>query len=897
MRIAHYVPSTHWDREWYEPFQGFRMRLVSMVDEVLEMFDTDPGFTSFDMDGQVIPVYDYLEIRPENRENIAGYVQEGRLKLGPWYVLPDEWLVSGESLVRNLQFGIECAESFGAPSSRAGFVCDMFGHTGQLPQIFDQMGLPAAFVWRGTHESELHGHFNWKAPDGSMIPAYRFGRIGYCSYAIDVRGIRKSTPFNIGDAVDRLVTFVSTEAQRSKINPILLFDGADHLEIEPKTSELLARANEALEPQGIRIEHSTLDNYIDELLEERSKIEKTVIGELREPGRDPVAVDEQWLIPGVLSSRIHLKQKNAECEDELCQWTEPFSSFAAEYGHGYPDGYLRTAWKHLFENHPHDSICGCSIDQVHQDMLYRFDQSIGISSRLTVQALKAIAVCTVSEGLPDGSIMLALFNATAIPIDEPVDFDIPLPENWPNRFHEFFGYEEKFAFRLKSAHGDDITYQLVGQRCDSKGFRRERYSFPVADNRHRISVTAALKVPAYGYTTIMVEPVDGPVRYPGSMAVSHREIENDVLHVRAEMNGTLTVTDKRTGKLYEQLLTFEDCADIGDGWYHGIAVNDRINLSSGCAADVAVIADGIGKTTLHITYAMNVPYRFDFRKMERCVRTVPLTIVSDVTLREGSDRIEVTTTVDNTVLDHRLRVLFPTNCDGETYMSDSAFDAVERPVALKEGNDVRRELDVETRPQVSWTAFGDGVGGLAVVSRGLPETAVIDRKDRPVALTLFRAFRHAVLANDNPGGQIQGRHTFRYDIVPIDGEIPIKRLFLLGQRVNGPVRVIDIIPDDIKQQRRDVTLPKEHSFLSVDGNAVITSVQRKDNCTHVRLFNPYDATESIRLRFAAGSGSAKCVALDGSDDTKASVMSHDDVTEVIISPKRITTVVFNTDNS
>ena len=891
-RTAHYVASTHWDREWYEPYQGFRMRLVSMLDEVFATFESDPAFKSFVMDGQVIPILDYLEIKPENRKLVESYVRKGRLKLGPWYVLPDEWLVSGESLVRNLQTGIELAGEFGAPSSRAGFMCDMFGHVGQMPQIFDQMNIPVSFVWRGTLEKESPGHFNWKAPDGTITPAYRFGRTGYCTYAFAVRDPFGDDPFDLEKAVENMIEFAVMQSRRIKTGPILIFDGGDHLEIEPQTSALISRANKQLESYGITVVHSTLDNYMTDLLKERGNIQKTLVGELRESSRDPGSIDEQWLIPGVLSSRIHLKQHNALCEDELCLWAEPFSTFAGEIGMEYPDGYLRTAWRHLLENHPHDSICGCSIDQVHKDMEFRFDQSLGISSRLTAQALKAVAVAAAPSDMPDDSLMLAVFNATAADIDEPVDIDIPLPTNWPKRFQEFFGFEEKFSFRLVDATGEDIPYQLSGQRRDSKGFLRQRYKFPKGDNRHIVSVTASLKVPAFGYTTVMVVPVDGPTRYPGSMAVSHNIIENEALTVKAESNGTITITDKRTGKTYNQLLTFEDCADIGDGWYHGVAVNDRICLSTACSADVSVVADGINKAAIRITVTMNIPEQFDFGKMERSSRISPLIITSEVTLRKGSDRVEVTTVIDNTIRDHRVRALFPTNIEGDTYLSDSAYDVVERPVALKEDNDIRRELDVETRPQIMWTVFGDGKSGLAVVSRGLPESAVINRPDRPVALTLLRAFRRAVLTNDNPGGQIQGTHTFRYDIVPVDGEIPINRLFHLGQRVNTPVRLTDIFPRDIRNSEQSEKLPREHSFLKADGDIVVTSIQRQGDSMLVRLFNPHETTEKISLDPAASYTEVRCVTLDGRDDSKSTVLSRGEMTELLIPPKRIATVIF-----
>jgi len=523
-------------------------------------------------------------------------------------------------------------------------------------------------------------------------------------------------------------------------------------------------------------------------------------------------------------------------------------------------------------------------------MIYRFDQSLGISSRLTSQALKTIALAAAPKGLSGDSLMIAVFNATAEDINEQVDIDIPLPTNWGKRYQEFFGYEEKFSFRLVNARGEEVPYQLVAQERDRKGFRRDRYKFPAGDNRHVVTVTAPVKIPAFGYTTLLVTPVDGPTRYLGSMAVSHNTVENEILQVSANPNGTITITDKRTGRKYEQLLTFEDCADIGDGWYHGIAVNDRVCLSTASGADIAVVSDGICKATMQIAVTMNVPKGFDFGEMKRCEETAHLRIVSDVTLRKGSDRVEITTAVDNTILDHRLRVLFPTDLAGDTYLSDSAFDVVKRPLALAKDNNIRRELDVETRPQITWTAFGDGKNGLAVVSRGLPESAVRNIPDHPIALTLFRAFRKAVFSNDNSGGQIQGKLTFTYDIVPIAGEIPVHKLFLLGQRVNVPVRTVDILPVDREQSKLVYTLPCEHSFLTVEGNAVVTSVQHANGKIQVRLFNPSGGTEKIMFKPAVAWTGARCITLDGRNDTKSTVLPSKNRIEVLIPPKRITTV-------
>ena len=138
-RTAHYVISTHWDREWYQTFQDFRFQLVRLLDRVIVALQDGTLQGPFQTDGQAIMLQDYLEIRPERTELVKQLVREGKLIVGPWYVLPDEFTVSGEALVRNLRMGAELVRAMGAEPSKAGFLCDMFGHTGQMPQIFGRI--------------------------------------------------------------------------------------------------------------------------------------------------------------------------------------------------------------------------------------------------------------------------------------------------------------------------------------------------------------------------------------------------------------------------------------------------------------------------------------------------------------------------------------------------------------------------------------------------------------------------------------------------------------------------------------------------------------------------------------------------------------------------------------
>lgn len=888
-RVGHYVASTHWDREWYESFQDYRFRLVNLLDELLDTMQRNPAYRYFQLDGQTIPVEDYLEIRPEREGLLREMVQAGRLRIGPWYVMPDECLVSGESLVRNIQMGLEVASKYGTPS-RAGFICDIFGHTSQLPQIFRGFGIDTAFLWRGVNEPTHGALFRWQAPDGSEVIAYRFSpQGGYCSYAFKVRkGIEPDRAVDIATALEGLTDLLDVETRRVPTPSFLVFDGGDHLEIEPRTPEILKKANQKF--SEVELVHSHLEGFAEDLREQREHITKVFKGELREPG---LPNDEAWLIPGVLSSRIHLKQANARCENQLTLWAEPFSTFAAALGRPYPAGFLRTAWKHLLTNQPHDSICGCSIDQVHKDMVYRFDQSYQIAAHLTRDALRYIADRVQVPDLGEKDLALVVFNPGSGAIDGPVDLTIRFPKNLDAVYQEWFGFEPKIGFRLYDAGGNEVPYQYVNQRRERMGFRRPLRKFPVPDPRHEVDIAAHLSIPAYGYTTLVCRPVREPTRHLGSMLVNDHTIENEFLQVAVGTNGTLRVLDKRSGQTYDNLLTLEDRADIGDGWYHGTAVNEQVYTSIASAADVAVVADGIAKATLSIRVTLNVPEQFDFDRMVRSEKARPLLVTHFVTLRQGGDRIEIRTVVENSVRDHRLRVLFPSGANASTYLADQAFDFVQRSVALRPDNARYKEMEVETKPQQTWTAVFDEKRGLAVVSTGLPESAVRDIPERPIALTLLRSFRRTVFTSGEEGGEIQGRHEFNYWIVPLAGPPEPARLTRLGQRLAGGTGVVQLEHRDVVGGK-DRPLPPVHSFMQVQpSGVVVTAVHRRSEgeAASVRMFNPGEKPVDAALAMAGMAGQALMTDLEGKPLDPLPRQGEN--VAVNVPPKRIVTIRFD----
>src|SRR5258705_5284637 len=394
MLTIHVISHTHWDREWYLTHEQFRFRLVALVDRLLDLLDADPNYKYFHLDGQTIVLEDYLEIRPEQEPRLRKAIEAGRILIGPWYVMPDEFLVSGESLIRNLLRGHRISHQFGTPMP-VGYLPDLFGHVGQMPQIWRQFGLDNTILWRGF--GGANAEYWWDAPDGSRLLMMHLPPEGYCNATRIV--------FDPADMMARAKDKVDFERGRTRTGQALLMNGVDH--VEPHTSiPLLIEQLSAI--PGQRARHSTLPDYVAAVRTavetERPPLE-TIVGELRG------GTDYANLLPGVLSARVYLKQQNAHVQTLLESYAEPLSVFASLAGARYPAGELRHAWKTLLQNHPHDSICGCSIDAVHEENMTRFARARQVGDAVVESALDVIADSVPAPG--DGVLRAVVVNPDA----------------------------------------------------------------------------------------------------------------------------------------------------------------------------------------------------------------------------------------------------------------------------------------------------------------------------------------------------------------------------------------------------------------------------------------------------------------------------------------------------
>ena len=883
---VHVVSHAHWDREWYQPFQQYRRRLVGTVDEVLAILERDPAYRYFWLDGQTVVLEDYLEIRPENEARLCRLIQDGRLGVGPWYVQPDEALVSGEALVRNLLLGHRLVARFGGRVPRVGYVPDIFGHISQLPQILAGFGIDNACLWRGLHGDGYPSELSWEGADGTRVLLVHFSdHWGYSDWFANVRRPfleREPEPEELAQAVAKYLAY---KGERATVPVVLAMDGCDHTEPDPRLPRWLAVLGERL--PGVRFIHSSPEQYLARLRELVRK-PRRVQGELREPAKIAAG---NWLLNGVLSSRIHLKQRNAACQTLLERWAEPAAALAAVYAsRPYPRAYLRAAWRHLLQNHAHDSICGCSVDQVHQDMLYRFDQAALIAEETAQEALQALAAGVgVAEGTP-GSHLLILFNPGPMPLEGTFLVDLELPAE-PLTRHRALSDPNRHFVRVYDGEGREMPAQLCALAQHEPRWRRPHQGLPQQEAVDRFTVALRVSVPPCGYASYTYERASWPARTSGRMAAGPRTWEGRNLRLSVNANGSLNLLDKETGVEYRELLTWEDVGDIGDGWNHFPPIQDRRVTSAGAAAMVAAEWEGPLFTRLRIDWRLRVPAGATADDLARSESEVELPITAWLDLPYDAREVRCRVRVENTARDHALRALFPTGRSADCFYTDQAFDLVRRPVHPPDRRDWHESAD-EMVPQQSLVAVHDDEGGLALFSQGLPAVNVRPDGARTIALTLLRGFAKTIMRQGEEGGQVLGRHEFHFALAPFRAGPGweaglVQRAAAYGAGWRALLRAAAPGPG-----------PRQASFLSLEPGELVLSALKaaedEEGLYVLRLYNPTAAGVSGRVRLARAVGEAWLASLN-EERVRPARVGPDGAVAVDVGPKKVVTLLLRWD--
>lgn len=873
----YYHTSTHWDREWYLPFQGFRYNLVKMIDGMLEASDSDRDYGVFTMDGQTIVLEDYKEISPEGAEKLQKLIDGQKLKVGPWYVMPDEFLVSGESLIRNLMKGHRLAKKWNTTAWKYGYVNDIFGHIAQLPQIFEGFDIHGAYLGRGLGNDKPMSHFLWKAPNGSEC----YGYLGYYGGFARDYVVNK---FGTDDFDKALTDYIENEISKTDVPVILLLHSDDHRDFDTVVPDIKKRIKE-LYPDA-ELKHIPLDEMVKEVGAYKDKL-PVVSGELAHT-RDYGAEHSGGLsgnlplIANCLSSYYPLKQNNDRCQNLLEKCIEPLIAVSEFFGKKLNRQYANLSYQYLLQNQPHDSICGCSVDQTHQDMLYRYAQVYEIADALKWDFFY--------PGYPDikcagNEYRLDYFHFEPYAEKRIITVNLPFYGSFPKNPHLFQNSEPICCFKILDENNNEVPYQI--EKVDYTAQRRIVKQW--AENVNTYTVSFEADLPACGRVSYRVVPAETyNVVYAKGLESGDNWAQNE--HIRLEITdkGELNITDLKSGRTYYALNQTVDNGETGDGWWHMPPVNDRVILSSGESAVIEKISDGASSVTFTVKKELTVPAEFNDYTHTRSERTVRLPICSTVTLKKNENYVHIETVIDNVAKDHRLRLKLPTGISSDSYFTGQAFYCVDRPTALTLESQQRYERETAEKNMngIVGVRNGDGSGFVFVSAEGLHEGTVNEQGD--IYVTLLRAFRKVFHQPNAEKSELQQKLVYKYALVPISAETEYSDLL----RIQNALSDTDIYT--CYKVDKDISFEKSVSLITVTNKNTATSVIKKaeeGEGTVIRLFNTTDKEQTTDILL--GFDCSKAEELNLNEEALGNIDIKERGVSLTLKPWEIKTVKIN----
>ncbi|MBC1846994.1 alpha-mannosidase [Listeria seeligeri] len=845
---AHIISHSHWDREWFLPLESLRFKLVTLMDEVEGLLDMEAGFNHFHMDGQMIMLEDYLAVKPAKREKMKQLVADGKLRIGPWYMLQDAFLTSGEANIRNLQYGLEMAKEFGHVE-KIGYFPDTFGLYGQVPQLMSQAGFDTVVFGRGVNPTGFnnqvfdsafaskYSEMFWESPDGSKVLGILLAN--WYSNGNEIPVEKEAAKVFWDKKLADVERFASTDEW-------LFMNGCDHQPVQTDLAEALEVAKE-LYPD-VDFIHSHFERYQDAVKQslEPEKLQ-TVYGELTSQQSDGWST-----LANTASSRIYLKQANEKIERLLERLAEPISVMASDAGVPYPHEYLAFAWKLLMENQIHDSITACSLDEVHREMEVRFEKVEQVTMSLISNAARKLTEqITIAEtGIP-----ITIFHAGGVEFAKTIEIELETDEIHFSEMH-FEQIPDELAklpaqtFRLETSEGLEIpvvveplgihfNYDLPERKFrDSYFARKYKLTFTVEN------------LPAVGYETLYAHAISEVE--PEAEISSALTMENRFLKVEVAANGTYTLFDKMSGIEACGLGAYEDVGDIGNEYMFKEA-GDKLRVDTlQSKPEISVLRDDkLGKTII-IRHEIEIPESASAafaeekrrlvwhpeRKSPRSEKRIILKVATELTLNKHDKQLAVRVKIVNNADDHRFRVSFPTGVTCETHQAGSVFEVTTRP--NKQAKEWTNPTS-DNRKQAFVTS-----GNVLIATHGLPEYEVSENGDK-LELTLLRAVSEIGDWGDFPAYEAECHReiTAEFYVFLTDGskainsELPAEVSALLA-----PVYAMQHKPSN-----KTKILPENQNFAkwkAANGLVFSTFKLAKDNKRIVRFYQT--ATEPTILQ-------------------------------------------------
>ena len=838
----HIFSHTHWDFEWYEVEEGFKLQLVRLIDHLLEELERDPKF-KFYFDGQVMPIEDYLEILEEqdhldnkNRvgaaeRNIRKFVQRGQLKIGPCWTTPETSLISTESLIRNINRGLRFSKKFGTASS-VFYNADAFQYHSQVPQIIRGTGLKTAFTWRGSKEGmALKDLSLWKGADKTIVlryyPARTYAQIWHLPEdPMDAMGMIKRE-------AEQLRHFAVTRH-------ILITQGNDQFKAQSGLNETIKKVGD-LVGEGYTVSQVSLEDFFDLVKNEKLQV---LPGEL---------TGNKWActLSGQLSARMYLKQKNEKAEIAMEKWAEPVAAFSWLLGGEYPAGLMERAWEYLMKQHFHHCNA-CAVDDVHREGEVRYNSAIELAKDITDEGLTTIASkINTTAIIHKWESALVVFNTAGVERSGVITAQINT--GMIARKHEDWQSNKKNRQGKKGAIADLGLWDEKGEKIPYQVLEKDEDTYDIA--------FWADQIPPFGYKTFGLDFGGGQNKFREDPIADEKEnaLENEMVKVTIQENGVFTILDKRNGALFKDLNLIENTADHGDTYNYDPLRGDRPMTTREAKGRISIKANGPFLATYQVKTELNLPEDLSSDRKKRSGRIIRLPLFFHITLLKGSPLVLVSATVDNRVKDHRLRALFQGVKSDVVYVqtqSDVVKRRIKRPKnhAQSIKRDIAHHTSIGELPKEigpSPTQFQRGfVGtsnsekGLVILNKGLPEYEA--KTDGTIALTLLRCV--GWLSQDDlrtrtrlagpkiavPDAQCLGPHTLEYAVLPQSGAWETASVYAVKRQYSASTKSLQI-------PWQEGPLPTRLNFVDITPRDLVVSAVKKaykDSSLIIRIFNP-----------------------------------------------------------
>lgn len=776
---------THWDREWYRTFEEFRLRLIEAVDEIISQLEQNK-IKSFYLDGQTVVIDDYLEIYPEKLEKIKKLIKRKKLFVGPWYSLPDEFLVSGESLIRNLLIGIQSAKKLGCKDF-IGYMPDSFGHNSNMPPILNSFGLKNTVLWRGS--GELKNFFKWQADDGSSVLALNLTE-GYFQDIFSKDIPPKEKIVHIKNLIENLKKFAVTDK-------ILIPAGGDHIGIVKDFAPQLKEISKIND--DFIVESGSIFKYLKELKYNPDEIE-TFKGELRDNSRSAI-------LPGTFSTRTYLKKLNAIATHKLCRIAEPLQALTSFAGI-CPDkrNEIEYAWKLLLQNHAHDSICGCSIDEVHKENVLRFQKVIQISDWISSKCLNEIA-----KEVHKGDIIF--YNASDY------EFSGVVKVKTKNELPKNLSAQE---ISSEKVFPDEILYDL----------NRAPMMEDMDDFKENLVWVENIKP----HSLKIVTP---NTKFSGfkEVTVSENRISNSQIQLYVNPDGSINIAILNDGLAFNNINIIESISDVGDTYNSCPVKNDKPLRAKFISSEIH--EKGVLRSILRLKYQLEPLDNY---------------IIVDIYLAAGSARAEFEISFVNNLIDRLIRLKFPLKGKITETISENNLGLIKRNIDPE--YDIRDFMPAEKNKELRTNTYPMQrfvwAHGLGIITEGLQEYEV---NQNELSVTVLRSVgmlskpyleTRAFPAGpplEVPEAQCHEKQTFRFALYLTENPV---ELFREADLFMGSV----LTKEGISSEESSL---KNTEFFSFDNpNIYVCAVKSPENKKQkgiiIRLLNLSKNTETINLK-------------------------------------------------